>query len=358
MVVSPTANATESVRPQDNCDAVATLHPPRREPSEPGRIAHALGLFAPPTTERLTRTAYGRLLAALREPEALEPSVPAARVRLRIVKGEEETGFDELAPVRLDDIAGQEAVKARLRARVASARGERALRGGVLLWGAPGCGKTLLARGYAGELGTRCLRVNLADLAPAYAWERERKLRHIFDALHGRAPAVLLFDDLDALTRDRGEPDPAGQRRLVNHFLIGLRALLATEPQMFVLATTTRPWETAPLLRRAGRFDQAMFVPPPDADARAAILRQYADGDIDYARIARQTEGFSIPDLHRLCRSAGHARAQDTIDLLRMLVEVRAGTRAWLEVARNFAMFGEPRGDYEDLRRYLQAHGG
>ncbi len=398
MVVSPTTTALEKAHQQGPADAAAalrsatlqTLERETEQPhaalrlhqrvltSQPAQVA-ALPAAAPAADgggNRLALAGYRRLLEALREvePSGL-PAPPAtnpapARVRLRIVKGEEETAFDELSPISLSDVVGQEAVKARLRneilAQLASPEqvsSERPLRGGVLLWGAPGCGKTFLARALAGELGGRCLRVALADLSNAYVWESERKLRHILDAVCGRAPTVLLFDDLDALIPRRHEPGSASVRRLTNHFLIGLRTLLAQEKDMFVLATTTRPWEVEPILRRTGRFDQLVFVPPPDVEARAAILQGYAPAqpgvEIDFQRLARQTEYLSIPDLQKICRDAGEGeseRALDTIDLLRALPKVRASTREWLECARNFALFADARGDYDELRHYLQTH--
>lgn len=327
---------------------------------------------------------YRRLLAALREPEPPEPALPepeppsapslstpsspTPRVRLRIVKGEEETAFEELAAASPSEVLGQDGAMTRLRNIVldmppsaSSASSKRQLRGGALLWGPPGCGKTFVARALAGELGMRCLRVPLTDLGHAYPWDSERKLQGTLSALRGRSPAILLFDDLDALTPHRHETGSARVRRLVNRFLLGLCDLLNQEARLYVLAATTRPWDVEPALRRAGRFDKPVFVPPPNADARAAILREQtlAPSAIDFARLARQTEHMSIPDLQKIWREAADAaspRAPDTVDLLRALPKVRASTREWLEGARNFALFAEPYMHYDDLRQYLQAH--
>lgn len=324
-----------------------------------------------------TLAGYRRLLAALREPEP--PTLPTAapeskigphRVRLRIVKGEEVTAFDALTPVTLREVGGQESVKGRLRevflAPLAStsAASQRRLRGGTVLWGPPGCGKTFLARALAGELGASCLRVAVSELADGHAWDIERKLRHTLVAVRGHAPAVLFFDDLDALGPRLHDADSPAVRRLINRFLLGLYDLLAQEERVCVLAATARPWEIEPALRRAGCFDQLVFVPPPDIAARAALLRAHlrrgCDDQVDFQCVARQTEHMSIADLQQICRMAAgkgdSPRDLDTIDLLRALPTVRASTRGWLESARNFALFGNSGGDYTELREYMRLH--
>ncbi len=383
MIVSPTHSALGKAQQEASVHATtAQLRLPRSQPetghpSEPPLLYQAAspsqlksatareGKASPGSTDQSALAGYRRILTALRDP-VTPAAKPSSQVRARIVKGEEVALFDELAPVTFSEVCGQESVKARLRdflLPLASrkATSERQLRGGALLWGPPACGKTFLARALAGALGARCLRVPLSDLSGVYVWDSERKLRHTLEAVRGRGPAVLFFDDLDALAPRQPEPESTAARRLTKHFLLGLSHLLLEETQVVVLAATTRPWEVEPTLRRTGRFDQLIFVPPPDAAARTAVLRAHLQAvtpeEIDCPRLARQTERLSIHDLHQLCRAAGDGKsALHTVDLLRALPKVRASTRDWLESARNFALFASPGGDYDELREYLREH--
>lgn len=277
--------------------------------------------------------------------------------------------FDvESGKFRFADVRGMTEVKRRLTATVINParnydprRGQvgGAGRGGLLMYGPPGCGKTFIARAVAGELSARFLAVNLLDGPEIYEGSAERNLREIFAEVRRAAPCVLLLDELDAIGRNRG---------LVNQLLVELDAGLPGRNAPIVLAASASPWDIDPVLRRPGRLERTLLVTPPDQQAREAILhtqlrdRRLAPG-ANLRELAARTEEFSVTDLAQLCElAAAHAAADKrggrligVRDFDAALAEVRASTGAWLSMARNAAKFGGPDGSYDDLHRYLKS---
>src|SRR3954468_4032019 len=234
---------------------------------------------------------YTRLLRAFDDPD--EPTREAVRglgedrwVEDDLVLGEEFTELDadglmETARPRvtLDDVGGLEAVKERLDAAfLAPLRNPglrayygKSLRGGLLLYGPPGCGKTFLARGVSGELGARFFALGLNDVLDMWLGESERRLHDAFAAARRTAPCVLFLDELDALGQKRSHQRRSAGRNVVNQLLAELDGAQADNNGLFVLAATTHPWDVDPALRRPGRAR-------PDR-ARPAAGRAGAAGD-------------------------------------------------------------------------------
>src|SRR5262249_33100442 len=141
---------------------------------------------------------------------------------------------------------------------------------------------------------------------------------------------------------------------------------------VFVLGATNQPWDLDAALRRPGRFDRMLLVLPPDVDARVAILEHHlrdrpVAGAVDIRKLAERTDGFSGADLGLLCESAaeqaldwsiehGSVRSLEPRDFERPLREVQPSTRPWFETARNFAMFANEGGTYDDLLAYMRRH--
>ncbi|HSK91180.1 MAG TPA: ATP-binding protein [Euzebyales bacterium] len=178
------------------------------------------------------------------------------------------------------------------------ARFGKSLRGGLLLWGPPGCGKTFIARALAGELGASFYVVGLNDVLDMWIGSSERNLHAVFDTARRNSPCVLFFDEIDALGHKRTQLRGAGAMRgVVNQFLAELDGAGTDNEGVFVLAATNHPWDVDPALLRPGRFDRMLLVLPPDAEAREAILRPHRRGKpteaLDLRRILRATDGFS-----------------------------------------------------------------
>ena len=166
----------------------------------------------------------------------------------------------EPAGVRLADVGGLTEVKKRLEASfLAPLRNPelralygKSLRGGLLLYGPPGCGKTFLAKAVAGELGASFLHVSLADVLDMYIGQSERNVKELFEVARTSAPCVLFLDELDAIGGKRSLNRSSGARTTVNQLLTELDGVGSDNEGVFVLAATNHPWDVDPALRRPG----------------------------------------------------------------------------------------------------------
>jgi AAA+ superfamily predicted ATPase len=283
----------------------------------------------------------------------------------------------EFPTLRLEDVGGMEEVKRRLNVafigplrnpEVLRAYG-KAVRGGLLLYGPPGCGKTFIARATAGEIGARFMPIGLNDVLSMWLGESERHLHELFEAARRNAPCVLFFDELDAIGQRRSQLRHSAGRNVVNQLLAEMDGVSSVNDGVFVLGATNHPWDVDSALLRPGRFDRLALVLLPDEPARVAILRHHLKGrpvtEVDLDRLAVRTEGFSGADLAHLCDTAveyaleeslagGSVRQVTERDLERALKELRPSTRAWFETARNFVLFANDGGLYDDLQAYMR----
>jgi SpoVK/Ycf46/Vps4 family AAA+-type ATPase len=286
-------------------------------------------------------------------------------------------GEVEQAGVRLADVAGMQQVKERLESAFLMPMRNpelrrlygKSLRGGLLLYGPPGCGKTFIARAVAGELGARFYPVSLVDVLDMYIGESERKLRAIFDTARRNAPCVLFLDEVDAIGHKRTDLRGSGLRSVVQALLSELDGIEDSNEGVFILAATNHPWDVDSALRRPGRFDRMLLVLPPDEDARRAVFRLHLRNrpveNVDLKALAKRTEGYSGADLAHVCETAAERAMTDSVrsgkvrgirqdDLQAAIAEVRPSTGPWLEIARNVAQFANESGTYDDLLAYLK----
>jgi AAA+ superfamily predicted ATPase len=299
-------------------------------------------------------------------------------------------GDDSVAPVvdeytvavTLADVGGLEPVKQRLREsflepmrhpELAKAFG-KTLRGGLVLYGPPGCGKTFMARAIAGELGARFLTASVSDILGTHFGETEKNLHALFEKARSLTPAVLFLDEIDAIGARRSSIGTgwSGMRAMVDQLLMELDSMAGDNDGLFVLAATNSPWEVDPALLRPGRLDRMLLVLPPDEPAREAILRMHLErrpiAGIDLRAIVARTEGFSGADLEHLVASAaeqamlksiaaGQVQPIGMAEIDHVLKEIRPSTGAWLSGAKNVATFANTDGRYDDLVAYLKARG-
>jgi SpoVK/Ycf46/Vps4 family AAA+-type ATPase len=347
------------------------------------RAAEALGDIAAATGYRHLQMA----LAEMAAPEEAEPEEEdSSVVRLHAVREKVPVGPAKIEgdvteverpAVTLADVGGMEHVKRRLRTAFLGPLENPALRrmygmslrGGLLLYGPPGCGKTFIARATAGELGAKFIGVGLHDILDMWLGESEKNLHELFVSARKAAPCVLFFDEADALGRKRSQLTHSAGREVVVQFLAELDSFGAENEGVFVLAATNHPWDIDPALRRPGRFDRMILVLPPDEPARVAILEYHLRGRpvgaVDLGSLAAATDLFSGADLAHLCESAAESALEDsiesgtprpigTLDFEKALAEIRPSTIAWLHTARNFAEFAGEGGVYDDLLAFLR----
>jgi len=179
---------------------------------------------------------------------------------------------------------------------------------GILLYGAPGTGKTLLAKALASESEANFIAVKGPQLMSMWVGESERGVREVFRKARQAAPCIIFFDELDALAPQRGGGGTQATERVVSQLLTEMDGI-ETLKGVVVLAATNRLDRLDPALLRPGRFDFLIELPPPDREARLAILRIHTNHmplaeDLRLEELAKATEGLVGADLEGICRQA------------------------------------------------------
>lgn len=343
------------------------------------RVTYARAIAANPTLEDVS------LAARL---EANGVPIEEGRARLRLVVGgraDEAAELKTIAPqkeiITFADIGGLDAIKEQIRKKIITpfhkpalfSRFRKKVGGGILLYGPPGCGKTLLARATAGECNANFFNIQISDVLDMYIGESERKLHDIFEAARQAAPAVLFFDEIEALAGKRQNQREASSSKLVSQFLSELDGFADQNKGVLVLGATNVPWALDPAFRRPGRFDRVVFVSPPDRPAREDILRgllRHRPGaeSIVVAPIAEKTGGFSGADLMHLVESAVDEAIDESIaseqevplsqaHIHAALKEIKPTTLEWLTMARNYAKYANDAGQYDEVLDFIRKHG-
>ena len=354
----------------------ASSVPPNGPPSPAGPPAPEPGLSGPRRQDRSADFDWSQAESELSD--VLPP----------MFIGSEETSADsasapaeaydaERTTLKLADVAGMNQVKQRLEAAfLAPMRNPelrklygKSLRGGLLLYGPPGCGKTFIARAVAGELGARFMAVSFADIIDMFVGQSERNIHELFEIARRNAPCVLFLDEVDAIGQKRSQLRNTPMRSAVNQLLLELDDVGGGNEGVFLLAATNHPWDVDSALRRPGRFDRTLLVLPPDNAAREAIfrfhLRDRPVAGVNLGRLAKVTDGYSGADIAHICETASERALLDSInrgearmigqpDLEASAAEVKPSLGAWFDTARNVALFANEGGAYDDLADYLK----
>jgi AAA+ superfamily predicted ATPase len=363
-----------------------------RNPNAPARafLLHAKLLAAAGEVEQAI-SAYKRAVEmdrSLADPEfAARYGIGASETENEVVEGKVRSswGEEDAAPapeierpkINFNDVGGMDKVKEEIRLKIIhplthpdlyKAYG-KPIGGGILMYGPPGCGKTYLARATAGEIKAAFISVGINEVLEMWIGSSERNLHQVFEQARSHRPCVLFFDEVDALGASRSDMRHHAGRQLINQFLAEMDGVKASNDGVLILAATNAPWHLDSAFRRPGRFDRVLFVPPPDATARAGILRVQCKGkpieEIDYEHLGKKTEHFSGADLKAVVDVAIERKLQEALkagvpkplttkDLLAAAGTLKATTREWFATARNYALYSNQGGIYDDILQYLK----
>jgi transitional endoplasmic reticulum ATPase len=300
--------------------------------------------------------------------------------RVRMHDSEESSSHDreiERPKISFDDVGGMDPLKEEIRLKIVlplthpelfKSYGKTA-GGGILMYGPPGCGKTHLARATAGEVKANFLSIGIHDILDMWVGNSEKNLHGLFAQARRNRPCVLFFDEVDALAASRADLRQSAGRMIINQFLNELDGVKSSNEGILILAATNAPWHLDNAFRRPGRFDRVIFVPPPDVTARAGILRLLCTGkpqkDLDFDAIAKKTDQFSGADLKGMIDLAIEAKLREaaktgkilpltTKDILAASGQVRPTTKEWFATAKNYALYSNQGGAYDDILKYLK----
>ena len=275
------------------------------------------------------------------------------------------------------DIGGLEPVKEQVRRKIIKPfqspglfqTFKRKSGGGVLMYGPPGCGKTMLARALANECKAEFISVSAAEILDPYVGVAEKRIAELFQKARSRRPTVLFFDEVEALAQRRQFEASAKVNTVVSALLSEMDGVAGSNEGILFLGATNLPWSLDSAFRRPGRFDRTIFVPPPDRVARRVVLRNLLsqrphDPAIDIDAIVQRTPGYSGADLAALIDTAVDFAIDDSTSanaitplgarhFTEALKECRPSTGEWLAQAKSYSDYANQDGLYDDLKAFL-----
>jgi transitional endoplasmic reticulum ATPase len=304
-------------------------------------IAETTHGFVGADLESLCKESAMRVLRRVMTDIKADEEIPKETLKKMIVKKSDfKEALKEIQPsalrevlvqvpnIKWDDIGGLDSAKQELKESVEwplkypesfEKLGVRPPRG-VLIYGSPGCGKTLLAKAVANESEANFIAIKGPELLSKWVGESEKGVREVFRKARQTAPTVIFFDEIDSIasTRSGSGSDSGVTQRVVNQLLTEIDGLEELQ-DVSVLAATNRPDILDPALMRPGRFDRHIKVEDPDETARLAIFKVHSKDmplaeDVDLEKLAKKTEGYVGADIEAVCREAAMLTLRDSLE--------------------------------------------
>jgi SpoVK/Ycf46/Vps4 family AAA+-type ATPase len=336
----------------------------------------------------LKENSFARAMEVYQQALDLDPELEDAELdqQFRLRGGEtmdedDESAYDtrflQKPDINFGDVGGMDSVKKEIELKIIKpllhpelykAYGKKT-GGGILLYGPPGCGKTYIAKATAGQVSAKFISVTLNDILDMWVGSSEKNLHELFELARRNTPSVLFIDEIDALGASRSDMKNSAGRQLINQFLQELDGIDRSNDGVLIIGATNTPWNLDPAFRRPGRFDRIIFVPPPDQDSRSSILRlklqQKPVAEIDIAQLSKRMEHYSGADIDAVIDIAiekkleasfedGIPKPLDTNDLLQAVKKHKPSTQEWFSTAKNFALFANDSGLYDDMLTYMK----
>ncbi len=291
--------------------------------------------------------------------------------KLEIIMGDFMNAFREVTPselrevyveipnVKWEDIGGLESVKQELveaiewplkyadRFRRLGIKPPK----GVLLYGPPGCGKTLLAKAVANESESNFITIKGPEIFSKWVGESERAIREVFRKARTAAPVIIFFDEIDSIAPLRGaggSNDSMVTERVISQLLTEMDGLIGLE-NVVIVGATNRPDIIDPALMRPGRFDRLLYIPEPDKGTRIQIYKIHTKDmplakDVDLDRMASETDGYAGSDIEAVCREAGLMALREDSDAKEVAMKHFATAKGKIRPTVN-----------EDMKKYYKA---
>jgi len=240
--------------------------------------------------------------------------------------------------------------------------------GGILMYGPPGCGKSLIAEATANEAKAAFFHVKASDLKSKYVGETEKNISELFEKARKNQPSIIFFDEFEALGSDRSN-SPVHEKNAVAQLLTEMDGLGNKNKKILLLAATNEPWSIDSALRRPGRFDDTLFVPPPDFVARHEIFKIHLKNkplheNVNIVELARLSKGLSGADIMSVCERAadiplkeyfksGKLRQITMNDFHAALKKNKSIITQWFRKARIQLEKNNSINDFPELSRYV-----